>query len=254
MGAVMTGAIYPDLKGKTVFITGGATGIGEGFVEEFSKQGAKVAFVDIARDAGEHLKARLSGDVWFGHCDVTDIVALKDAIAQAASDLGPITVLINNAAHDERHAWETMTPAYWDERIAVNIKHQFFAAQAVVPMMRAAGSGAIINMGSTSWKIGLGGMAAYTASKSGVTGLTRSLARDLGPDNIRVNTISPGWIMTERQLRLWVTPEGEQQIMNSQCIKRKLYPVDIARMALFLASDDASAITNQDFTVDGGWI
>lgn len=250
----MTGAIYPDLKDRTVFITGGAMGIGEAFVEEFSKQGAKVAFVDIADDAAKTLNARLSGAVWFGHCDVTDIDALKDAIAQAAEALGPITILINNAAHDERHAWETMTPAYWDERIAVNIKHQFFAAQAVVPMMRTAGGGAIINMGSTSWKIGLGGMAAYTASKSGVTGLTRSLARDLGPDNIRVNTISPGWIMTERQLRLWVTPEGEQQIMNSQCIKRKLYPVDIARMALFLASDEASAITNQDFTVDGGWI
>ena len=250
----MTGAIYPDLKGKTVFITGGAMGIGEAFVEEFSKQGSKVAFVDIGKDAGEKLKARLSGDVWFGHCDVTDIEALQAAIAEAANALGPTTILINNAAHDERHAWETMTPAYWDERIAVNIRHQFFAAQAVIPMIQKAGGGAIINMGSTSWKIGLGGMAAYTASKSGVTGLTRSLARDLGPDNIRVNTISPGWIMTERQLRLWVTPEGEQEIMKSQCIKRKLYPIDIARMALFLASDEASAITNQDFTVDGGWI
>jgi D-xylose 1-dehydrogenase len=253
MGAGMTGAIYPDLKGRTVFITGGAMGIGEAFVEEFSKQGSKVAFVDVAREAGETLKARFSGDVWFGHCDVTDIEALKAAIAEAAKALGPITVLINNAAHDERHAWEKMTPDYWDERIAVNIKHQFFAAQAVIPMMQKSGGGAIINMGSTSWKIGLGGMAAYTASKSGVTGLTRSLARDLGPDNIRVNTISPGWIMTERQLRLWVTPEAEQEIMKNQCIKRKLYPVDIARMALFLASDEASAITNQDFTVDGGW-
>jgi NAD(P)-dependent dehydrogenase (short-subunit alcohol dehydrogenase family) len=254
MGAVMTGAIYPDLKGKTVFITGGAMGIGEAFVEEFAKQGAKTAFVDVVKEAGEKLKARLSGEVWFGHCDVTDIGALQAAIAEAASAMGPITILINNAAHDERHAWEKVTPAYWDERIAVNIKHQFFAAQAVIPMMRKAGGGAIINMGSTSWKIGLGGMAAYTASKSGVTGLTRSLARDLGPDNIRVNTISPGWIMTERQLRLWVTAAGEQEITKSQCIKRKLYPIDIARMALFLASEEASAITNQDFTVDGGWI
>jgi D-xylose 1-dehydrogenase len=254
MGAVMTGAIYPDLKGKTVFITGGAMGIGEAFVEEFAKQGAKVAFVDIAKEAGEKLKARLAGDVWFGHCDVTDIEALQASIAEAAKASGPITILINNAAHDERHAWQEMTPDYWDERIAVNIKHQFFAAQAVIPMMQEAGGGAIVNMGSTSWKIGLGGMAAYTASKSGVTGLTRSLARDLGPDNIRVNSISPGWIMTERQLRLWVTPEGEQVIMNNQCIKRKLYPIDIARMALFLASDESSAITNQDFTVDGGWV
>jgi NAD(P)-dependent dehydrogenase (short-subunit alcohol dehydrogenase family) len=250
----MKGAIYPDLKGRTVFITGGAMGIGEAFVEEFSKQGAKVAFVDIASEAGEKLKARLAGDVWFGRCDVTDIASLQASIGEAAKALGPITILINNAAHDERHAWDKMTPRYWDERIAVNIKHQFFAAQAVIPMMQKAGGGAIVNMGSTSWKIGLGGMAAYTASKSGVTGLTRSLARDLGPDNIRVNSISPGWIMTERQLRLWVTPEGEQEIMKNQCIKRKLYPIDVARMALFLASEEASAITNQDFTVDGGWV
>jgi NAD(P)-dependent dehydrogenase (short-subunit alcohol dehydrogenase family) len=250
----MSEAIYPSLKGRTVFITGGAMGIGEGFVEAFAGQGAKVAFVDIAKDAGEKLKARLSGEIWFGHCDVTDIKALQASIAAAAKVLGPITILVNNAAHDERHAWGGMTSDYWDERIAVNIKHQFFAAQAIIPMMQKASGGSIINMGSTSWKIGLGGMAAYTASKSGVTGLTRSLARDLGPDNIRVNTISPGWIMTERQLRLWVTPEGEKEIMKNQCIKRKLYPVDIARMALFLASDDSSAITNQDFTVDGGWM
>jgi NAD(P)-dependent dehydrogenase (short-subunit alcohol dehydrogenase family) len=250
----MTAAIYPSLKDKAVFITGGAMGIGESIVEEFSRQGSKVAFVDIAKEAGEKLKARLEGDVWFDHCDVTDIKALQAAIAEAANALGPITILVNNAAHDERHAWDKMTPDYWDQRIAVNIKHQFFASQAIIPMMQKAGGGSIINLGSTSWKIGLGGMAAYTASKSGVTGLTRSLARDLGPDNIRVNTISPGWIMTERQLKLWVTPEGEKEIMKNQCLKRKLYPIDIARMALFLASDDSSAITNQDFTVDGGWL
>lgn len=250
----MTAAIYPSLKGKTVFITGGAMGIGASFVEEFSKQGAKVAFIDIAREAGEALKARLAGDVWFGPCDVTDIKALQGAIAEAAKALGPITILINNAAHDERHAWDKMTPDYWDQRVAINIKHQFFAAQAVIPMMQKAGGGSIINLGSCSWKIGQGGMAAYTASKSGVTGLTRSLARDLGPDNIRVNTISPGWIMTERQLKLWVTPEGEKEIMKNQCLKRKLHPIDIARVALFLASDEASGCTNQDFTVDGGWV
>jgi NAD(P)-dependent dehydrogenase (short-subunit alcohol dehydrogenase family) len=250
----MTGAIYPSLAGKTVFVTGGAMGIGESIVEEFTRQGSKVAFVDIAREAGEKLIARLAGDVWFGHCDVTDVEALQQSIAEAASALGPITILVNNAAHDERHAWDKVTTDYWDQRIAVNLKHQFFAAQAVIPMMRKAGGGSIINLGSTSWKIGLGGMAAYTVSKSGVTGLTRSLARDLGPDNIRVNTISPGWIMTERQLKLWVTPEGEKEIMRSQCLKRKLYPIDIARMALFLASDESSACTNQDFTVDGGWV
>jgi NAD(P)-dependent dehydrogenase (short-subunit alcohol dehydrogenase family) len=250
----MSAAIYPSLKGKTVFITGGAMGIGEAFVEEFSKQGAKVAFVDIAAEAGGKLKSRLKSDVWFKPCDVTDIPALQAAIAEAAAALGPITVLVNNAAHDERHAWDKMTPDYWDKRIAINIKHQFFAAQAVIQMMQKAGGGSIINLGSTSWKIGQGGMAAYTASKSGVTGLTRSLARDLGPDNIRVNTISPGWIMTKRQLKLWVTPEGEKKIMENQCLKRKLYPIDIARVALFLASDEAGACTNQDFTVDGGWV
>jgi D-xylose 1-dehydrogenase len=250
----MPEAIYPSLKGRTAFITGGAMGIGEAIVEAFAGQGAKVAFVDIATEAGEKLKARLKDDVWFGRCDVTDIKALQAAIAEAATALGPITILVNNAAHDERHAWDKMTPDYWDQRVAINIKHQFFAAQAVIPMMQKAGGGSIINLGSSSWKIGLGGMAAYTVSKSGVTGLTRSLARDLGPDNIRVNTISPGWIMTERQLKLWVTPEGEKEIMKNQCLKRKLYPVDIARMALFLASDDSSACTNQDFTVDGGWV
>jgi D-xylose 1-dehydrogenase len=250
----MTAAIYPSLKGKTVFITGGAMGIGESFVEEFARQDAKVAFIDIAKEAGEKLKGRLTGDVWFGQCDVTDIKALQSAIAEAARALGPITILVNNAAHDERHAWDKMTPDYWDQRVAINIKHQFFAAQAVIPMMQKAGGGSIINLGSCSWKIGQGGMAAYTASKSGVTGLTRSLARDLGPDNIRVNTISPGWIMTERQLKLWVTPEGEKKIMEHQCLKRKLYPIDIARMALFLASDEGAGCTNQDFTVDGGWV
>ena len=251
---MITGAIYPSLKGKTVFITGGASGIGAAFVEAFHQQGAKVAFVDIAKEAGEKLAGRLGSDLWFGHCDVTDTPALQAAIATAAKALGPISILINNAAHDERHTFEEMTPDYWDDRIAVNLKHQFFASQAVAPMMKEAGGGAIINLGSTSWMIGLGGMVAYTASKSAVTGLTRSLARDLGPFNIRVNTLLPGWIMTERQLSLWLTPEGEKTLMQSQCLKRKLYPEDMAKVALFLASDEAGACTNQDFIADGGWV
>jgi NAD(P)-dependent dehydrogenase (short-subunit alcohol dehydrogenase family) len=251
---MITGAIYPSLKGKTVFITGGAMGIGAAFVEAFHQQGSKVAFVDIAKEVGEKLAGRLGSDLWFGHCDVTDTSALQASIAAAAKALGPIAILINNAAHDERHTLEEMTSDYWDDRIAVNLKHQFFASQAVAPMMKKAKGGAIINMGSTSWKIGLGGMAAYTASKSAVTGLTRSLARDLGPYNIRVNTLLPGWIMTERQKSLWLTPEGEQAIMRYQCLKRKLYPQDMAKVALFLASDEAGACTNQDFIADGGWV
>jgi NAD(P)-dependent dehydrogenase (short-subunit alcohol dehydrogenase family) len=251
---MMTGAIYPSLKGKTVFITGGASGIGAAFVEAFHEQGCKVAFVDIAKEVGEKLAGRLASDVWFAHCDVTDTPELQAAIKNAGKALGPVTILINNAAHDQRHTFEEMTPEYWDDRIAVNLKHQFFASQAVAPMMKEAGGGAIINLGSTSWMIGLGGMVAYTASKSAVTGITRSLARDLGPYNIRVNTLLPGWIMTERQTSLWLTPEGEETLMRSQCLKRKLYPVDMAKVALFLASDEAGACTNQDFIADGGWV
>jgi D-xylose 1-dehydrogenase len=249
----MSGAIYPSLKGQTVFITGGASGIGEAFVAAFHGQGCKVAFVDIAKEAGAQLAKKLGGAIWFKPCDVTDTPALQAAIRQAAEALGPITILINNAAHDERHVLEDVTPDYWDDRIAVNLKHQFFASQAVAPMMKEAGHGAIINLGSTSWKLGMGGMVAYTASKAAVNGITRSLARDLGPYNIRVNTLLPGWIMTERQLKLWVTPESEKTLMQSQCRKRKLYPEDMAKVALFLASDEAGACTNQEFIADGGW-
>ena len=163
-------------------------------------------------------------------------------------------MLINNAAHDERHKLEDVTPDYWDKRIAVNIKHQFFAVQAVAPMMKEAKTGSIINLGSTSWKIGQGGMAAYTASKSGISGLTRSFARDLGPYNIRCNTLLPGWIMTERQIKLWLTPESDKKREESQCLPRRLQPEDVAKVALFLAADDSAACTNQEFIVDGGWV
>lgn len=249
----MTGAIYPSLKDKTVFITGGAMGIGEAFVRSFANQGCKVAFVDVATERGEALKARMPGS-WFETCDVTDIAALRTSIANAAKALGPIGILINNAANDQRHTLDEVTPEYWDNRLAVNIKHQFFAAQAIYPMMRETGGGAIVNLGSTSWKIGLGGMAAYTTAKASVNGLTRSLARDLGIYNIRVNTLLPGWIMTERQLALWVTPDADELINRSQCLKRRLQPDDVANVALFLASDEAGACTNQEFVVDGGWV
>jgi NAD(P)-dependent dehydrogenase (short-subunit alcohol dehydrogenase family) len=251
-------AIYPSLQGRSVFVSGGGSGIGAQIVRRFCGQGSKVAFVDIDRGASEELVRAIEGE---GHarplfiaCDLRDIEALRAAIAQAGAANGPITVLVNNAARDDRHPAHTVTPEFWDERFAVNLRHQFFAAQAVHPMMKQAGGGSIINMGSTSWMIGQGGMAAYTAAKSAVLGLTRSLARDWGPDNIRVTSIAPGWIMTERQQKMWLTPEGEQELMARQCLKRKLYPDDIARVVLFMAADDSGAMTNQSYIVDGGWV
>lgn len=246
-------AVYPDLAGKAVLVTGGASGIGEAIVRGFAAQGSAVVFLDLMKARGEALAAELGGAskrIRFRQVDVTDTPALQQAIGES----GTVDILINNAAHDERHATETVTPAYWDDRIAVNLKHQFFAAQAVLPGMKARRSGAIVNFGSTSWMIGLGGMAAYTAAKSAVLGLTRSLARDYGPFGIRVNTIAPGWIMTERQIEKWLTPEGESELMVRQCLKRRLVPDEIARFTLFLASDEASACTSQQYVVDGGWI
>ncbi|MBS7698830.1 SDR family oxidoreductase [Chelatococcus sp. YT9] len=250
-------AIYPDLASKTVVVTGGGSGIGASIVRRFASQGASVGFLDIKETESRALVDELraaGGSVHFERADVTDIDALVAAIAAIRSQYGPIDILINNAAHDERHATETVTPAYWDDRIAVNLKHQFFAAQAVLPDMKARKSGVIINFGSTSWMVGQGNMAVYTASKSAVLGLTRSLARDFGPDNIRVNAIAPGWIMTERQIEKWLTPEGEEELMRRQCLKRKLVPDELARFTVFLASEEASACTNQHYVVDGGWV
>jgi NAD(P)-dependent dehydrogenase (short-subunit alcohol dehydrogenase family) len=250
-------AIYSDLAGKTVVITGGGSGIGAAIVQRFAEQKAKVAFIDIAREASEALAGTLTKaghQVRFEHADLTDIEALRAAISRIREAYGPIQILINNAAHDERHPTPDVTPGYWDDRIAVNLKHQFFAAQAVLPDMQAAKGGVIINFGSVSWMAGQGGMAAYTAAKSAVLGLTRSLARDYGPDNIRVNAIAPGWIMTQRQIDKWLTPEGEAELMQRQCLKRKLQPDEIAKFTVFLASEEASACTNQQYVVDGGWV
>lgn len=246
-------AIYPDLAGKVVVVTGGASGIGEAIVRGFVAQGAKVGILDIDEVKGRLLAAQLGDAVRFFPCDVTDIAGLQAAIGAVREAFGPIDCLINNAAHDERHQTLEVTEAYWDGRIAVNLKHQFFAAQAVLPDMMARKSGSIVNLGSCSWIIGQGGMAAYTASKSAVLGLTRSLARDFGEHGVRVNAVAPGWIMTERQLALWVTPETEKSIYENQCLKRRLVPDDVARMVIFLCSEDASAITNQHHIVDGGW-
>jgi NAD(P)-dependent dehydrogenase (short-subunit alcohol dehydrogenase family) len=248
-------ATYSDLAGKVVLVTGGGSGIGEAIVRRFAEQKSKVAFIDIRESQGladELTKA--GGTVRFEQADLTDIAALRAAIGRIRDALGPITVLVNNAAHDERHPTEEVTPEYWDDRIAVNLKHQFFAAQAVLPDMKAANGGSIVNFGSVSWMVGQGGMAAYTAAKSAVLGLTRSLARDYGPYNIRVNAIAPGWIMTQRQIEKWLTPEGEADLMVRQCLKRKLVPDEIAKFTLFLASDEASACTNQQYVVDGGWV
>ncbi len=251
-------ATYPSLRDRSVFITGGGSGIGAALVEAFCEQGAKVAFVDIAVEPSQALVERIAEQggprPLFLPCDLRDIAALRRAIAEAAEHQGPITVLVNNAAHDERHPFDQVTPEYWDERVALNLRHQFFACQAVQPMMRDAGGGSIINFGSTTWMIGQGGMAGYSASKAAIVGLTRSLARDFGKDNIRVNSIAPGWIMTQRQIDLWLTPEAEAELMQRQCLKRKLQPVEMARLALFLAADDSSAMTNQTYIADGGWV
>lgn len=249
-------AIYPSLRGRVVFITGGASGIGASIVEHFAMQGARVAFVDIIDDTAATLARRLAEagapEPWIRHCDVRDISGLQATILDAAQALGPIKVLVNNAAHDERHEIADVTLEYWEERLQINLRHQFFAAQAVVPIMKAAGGGSIVNFGSSSWRRGIGRMPAYVTAKAGIEGLTRGLARDLGPHNIRVNCVIPGWIMTERQVRLWLTPEGEADLMRSQCLKEKLYPPDIARMVLWLAADDSRMCTNQIWVVDAG--
>jgi len=251
-------ASYPSLEARVAFVTGGGSGIGASIVEHLCAQRARVAFVDIDDAASpalvETIAARGHPAPLFICCDLRDIAALRAAVAEARGQLGPIRVLVNNAANDERHALEAVTPEYWDDRFAVNLRHQFFAAQAVAPDMTAAGGGSIINLGSTSWMIGQGGMPAYLTAKSAVAGLTRALARDLGPMGIRVNCIVPGWIMTERQIQRWLTPEGEQELMRRQCLKRQLLPEDIARVVLFFAADDSGACTSQSYVVDGGWV
>lgn len=250
-------ARYPSLKDRVVFVTGGGSGIGESIVEHFCAQGARVAFVDIAREQSEALVERIAkrghARPLFIHCDLRDIEALRVTVARTGRELGPIRALVNNAANDDRHKVEDVTVAYWDERLQVNLRHQFFAAQAAIPQMKTAGGGSIVNFGSISWMNAEGGYPAYTASKAAVHGITRGLARDFGPDKIRVNTVVPGWILTERQIKLWLDETGERQIQENQCLKQKLYPPDIARMVLWLAADDSEACTAQNFVVDAGW-
>ena len=251
------GAVYPSLKDKTIFVTGGGSGIGASVVEHFCAQRSRVAFVDIARSASEALAAKIRGrgdpPPLFIECDLKDIAALQGAVARVGRELGPIRVLVNNAGNDDRHHFADVTPAYWDDRVAVNLRHQFFAAQAAYPQMKGAGGGSIVNFGSISWMNAEGGYAVYTACKAAVQGLTRSFARDFGPANIRANTVVPGWVMTDRQVRLWLDADGERQIAELQCLKEKVYPSDIARMVLFLGADDSRLCTGQDFIVDAGW-
>lgn len=246
-----TRAIYPSLAGKRVLVTGGASGIGAALVEAFAGQGASVGFVDIDATAGAALSDRL-GNTHFHPCDLRDVELVKATIATIAAELNGIDVLINNAANDDRHGLEDVTPAYWDERMATNLRHLFFAAQAVVPGMRAAGGGVIINFGSISWHLGLPDLVLYQTAKAAIEGMTRSLARDLGRDNIRVTTIVPGNVQTPRQEQ-WYAPDAEAAIVAAQCLDRRIQPADVAALALFLASDDAAMCTGHEYFVDAGW-
>ena len=250
-------ARYPSLKDRAVIITGGATGIGESLVSHFARQGSRVAFFDIQDEAAHRLVKPLIADgcpspLYF-HCDLTHLEALQSAAEQALGDLGAVDVLVNNAANDKRHTIDEVSPEFWDHSMATNLRHQFFMVQAVLPTMRAAGRGSIINLSSISWMIPSTGLPLYVTAKAAIVGLTRTLAHELGPSNIRVNAVLPGAIVTEKQKRLWYTPEYKAEILQNQALKRDILPEDVARLVLFLAADDSSAITNQSYIVDGGW-
>ncbi|HWT13515.1 MAG TPA: SDR family oxidoreductase [Allosphingosinicella sp.] len=245
-------AIYPSLSGRRVLVTGGGSGIGAGIVEAFVRQGADVTFFDIAEDESCALVERLGEQVKFERVNLTDIQALKTAIAREIDARGGFDVLVNNAANDDRHRIDEVTEEYWDDRLNVNLKHQFFCAQAVVPGMREKGAGVIVNLGSISWHLALPELPLYQTAKAAIEGLTRSLARDLGPDGIRVSCVVPGNIRTPRQLK-WYTPEGEREIVDAQCLKGRLLPEDVAALVTFLASDDARLITGHEYFVDAGW-
>ena len=248
-----TFATYPSLKGKTVFITGGASGIGFELVRGFAAQGANVGFIDLHESNSQAL-SDTAVNITHEICDLTNIEGLQAALTKLASRLGTATVLVNNAANDDRHNWQDVTPAYWDERLQTNLRHQFFAIQCVAPGMIAAGGGSIINMGSNSWHETGGGFPAYATSKAAVHGLTRTMARDLGQHRIRVNTVVPGWIMTDRQKDLWATPEALESQRQRQCLPDLIEPIYVARMVIFLASDDAFMCSANNYMVEGGSI
>ena len=251
-------ARYPSLEGRVVLITGGATGIGESMVTAFARQGARVAFFDIQDEAAKRLVDGLAAEGCIAplylHCDLTDVAALRNSVEQVLAACGTVDVLVNNAANDQRHTIEEVTPEYWDRSIAVNLRPQFFMIRAVLPAMRKALRGSIINMSSIAWMIPSTGVPIYITAKAAIVGLTRTLAHELGPDGIRVNAVLPGAIATEKQKRLVYTPEYKAEILESQALKREVLPEDVARLVLFLAADDSSAITNQSYVVDGGWV
>ena len=247
-------ATYPSLEGKTVFITGGASGIGADMVRAFAEQGSKVGFVDLDVETAQNLIKDTPGTIAFQQCDLRDIDGLKAAFKALEKEIGAATVLVNNAARDDRHGWQDVTPEYWDERQATNLRHQFFAIQAVAPGMIGAGGGSIINMGSNSWWEAGGNMPSYTTAKAAVHGLTRTMARDLGDHRIRVNTVVPGWIMTDRQRELWVTEESIEKHRARQCLPDLIDPIYVARMVLFLASDDSAMCTANNYMVEAGSI
>ncbi|MBB3121546.1 SDR family NAD(P)-dependent oxidoreductase [Pseudoduganella violacea] len=250
-------ASYPSLRDKCVFVTGGATGIGAELVSAFARQGARVAFVDVAQAAGEELVRRLACEggapPLFLGCDLGDLAALAGAMDAVAAQLGAIEVLVNNAANDQRHTLAQLQPDDWDRLLALNLRPMFFACQAVAPAMRRHGAGVIVNLSSICWHIKSAGYPAYASAKAAVHGLTRGLARELGADGIRIVTVSPGWVMTERQLALWVDAAAVEEIRRSQCLRGRLNPADVAAMVLFLAADDGAMCTAQEYIVDAGW-
>jgi len=251
----MSGAIYPSLKDRLVVVTGGGSGIGAALTEGFARQGARVVFLDIAVEDSRVLEASLaslSPAPVFHECNLVDVESLQACLAEIAAAHGPVEVLVNNAANDDRHTLAEVTPAYWDDRIAVNLRHLYFATQAVAPAMRAAGTGVVLNLGSISWHLGLPDLSLYETAKAGIEGMTRALARELGEDGVRVACIVPGNVKTPRQMK-WYTPEGEAEIVAAQCLKGRIEPRDIAALALFLASDDARFITGHEYFVDAGW-
>jgi NAD(P)-dependent dehydrogenase (short-subunit alcohol dehydrogenase family) len=250
-------AIYPSLKKRTVLLTGGAGGIGAAIVEAFCHQKASVAFVDIDDDRAaqlcEYLRLTGAPTPHYFPCNICDVDALRRVVAQIEAELGPLSVLVNNAADDRRQSYEDLTVDEWDAGMAVNLRHHFFAIQAAAPQMRSNGGGAVVNVGSIAWRLGDRGMPVYTCAKAAIEGLTKSMARELGPHRIRVNCVAPGWVMTEKQLRDHVTPEAEVRIRERQCLPDPIAPAAIANMVLFLSAADSSACKGQTFVVDGGW-